>query len=360
MLDFVLKKELPKENPYSVLGMSGAGRKGPAHIGVLVRLEEAVLKGEIPDFDIVLGKSSGAMVLAASESIIAERNANPYSGKSIEGAARQIEKILNENQDMYRMLSLWDMLWHPGLRGYVKKAPLKAFFRKIVGDKTFIDLPRLRIVVHNLNLNNDIIFGDVGLETKVADALDASIAVAGVIKDETYKREPLRDIEGKVIAAYGDRLVDGGTLRKSTIREVMAYDPPFAVDVYVGLPKDYNVDKIFAQNPNGSRYEALKALLNLKSKLARKISRDMDVLAVAEANREWHKYVEDALQFTGSSPEELAAGKKQDALVIMPQTGNFTLMGNGAPPGLVKNGYEAADKSLMMYKAERAKVSQGF
>jgi len=36
---------------------------------------------------------------------------------------------------------------------------------------------------HNLNLNNDIIFGDVGLETKVADALDASIAVAGVIKD---------------------------------------------------------------------------------------------------------------------------------------------------------------------------------
>jgi len=167
MLDFVLKKELPKENPYSVLGMSGAGRKGPAHIGVLVRLEEAVLKGEIPDFDIVLGKSSGAMVLAASESIIAERNANPYSGKSIEGAARQIEKILNENQDMYRMLSLWDMLWHPGLRGYVKKAPLKAFFRKIVGDKTFIDLPRLRIVVHNLNLNNDIIFGYRKLNKKM-------------------------------------------------------------------------------------------------------------------------------------------------------------------------------------------------
>ena len=49
----------------SAVSLSGAGRKGSAHIGVMKRLDEEVQKkGVIESIDLIAGVSSGAMVAA--------------------------------------------------------------------------------------------------------------------------------------------------------------------------------------------------------------------------------------------------------------------------------------------------------
>ena len=344
----------PSKKPTVAVGLSGGGRKGPVHIGVLERLDEEIAKeGIISSIDELTTKSSGAMVGAGYEAQLLEYREHPDRFHEYEGPAKRLEHILQQNIDMYQLMNIWQFLWHTrDYRGFVDKRPLREFFKILTGDMAFEDIPdsapQLKIVVHNLTTGKDIIFGEVARKTRIADALDATVAVAGFLKDEGYRGPPIYDADGELLATgEGDKLVDGGTLRKSTIRELMKGDYDFAIDVFLGRPQyPQHIDLNF---PTRSVFEKLRVLKNLREDIGKKLLGDLEIMVAANSNREWHDYIEDVEMLTGFSVYDLMIGRGKGMMVVTPHSGIVTLGENGVPIEQVRIGYEAMDKAIAAY-----------
>ncbi|MEK6809144.1 MAG: hypothetical protein AABY40_00560, partial [Nanoarchaeota archaeon] len=239
--------------------------------------------------------------------------------------------------------------------GFVDKTPLKNFFRRLVDERTFRDAPKLRIVVHNLTTGQDIVFGEVGKDTKIVDALDATVAVAGLIQEEGWKYPPINDINGNVLIKEGDTLVDGGTIRKSPFRYIIARDYDMAFDVYLGRPT-YPISIGKREPPESLPHLLLQILthpLVLKSKVGKKILRDVEIFSSAAATRDWFDYSEDVLANTGMSVEEAIKGKVPGVMIIAPYMEHTSMAVNGVPVELVGFGYKAADESIKVYLAQK-------
>lgn len=337
----------------SAVSLSGAGRKGSAHIGVMKRLDEEVQKrGVVESIDLIVGVSSGAMVASGWSVLEREYLEHPERFQGYAGPAHRLEHILHEDPNFYKLIGTLNFFSYSG---FVDKTPLKNFFRRLVDERTFRDAPKLRIVVHNLTTGQDIVFGEVGKDTKIVDALDATVAVAGLIKEEGWKYPPINDVNGNVLIKEGDTLVDGGTIRKSPFRYIIARDYGMIVDVYLGRPT-YPISIGKREPPESLPHLLLQILthpLVLKSKVGKKILRDVEIFSSAAATRDWFDYSEDVLANTGMSIEEAIKGKVPGVMIIAPYMEHTSMAKNGVPVELVDFGYGAADKSIKSYLEQR-------
>lgn len=354
---------------FTAVGLGGGGRKGPIHIGALIRLDEEIARqqsigtGLIHSIDELDTKSSGAMVGAGYVVQAIEFLNHPGRFNKYSGPAQRLEEILRENPDMYRLLNVWQFLHARDYRGFVDKRPLREFFKKLIGDSdmTFEDIPKgvpeLYIVVHNLTTGKDIVFGEVAKKTRIIDALDATVAVAGFIKHEGYRGPAIYGADGEVLATGdGDKFIDGGTLRKNTIAEVMRHDPEMAIDIYLGRPTyPQQVDVKF---PDRGLLGKLRLLKNLEQDLGIRLGGDLEIMSAADANKTWFDYQIDILQETGFSVDELLAGKGDGILVATPQGDMLTLGGNGVPAEQVRIGYAAMDSAISAYEAHHFHKTQ--
>ncbi|MBI2650586.1 patatin-like phospholipase family protein [Candidatus Woesearchaeota archaeon] len=337
----------------SAISLSGAGRKGSAHIGVMKRLDEEVRKkGVIESIDLIVGVSSGAMVAAGWSALEIDYLEHPERFQSYSGPAYKLEHILREDPNFYKLIRAINFFSYSG---FVDKAPLKNFFRRLVDERTFRDAPKLRVVVHNLTMGKDVVFGEVGKGTKIVDALDATVAVAGLIEEEGWKYPPIHDAYGNILVKEGDTLIDGGTLRKSALRYITATDYDMLIDVYLGR-QEYPISIGKREPPESIPHLLLQLLthpLVLKSKVGKKIMRDVEIFSSAAATRDWFDYSEDVLANIGMPVEDVIRGKMPGVMVIAPYMEHTSMAESGVPVKLVDFGYKAADAAIRDYSLQR-------
>jgi len=151
------------------LALSSGGAKGLAHIGVIQVLEENGIEA-----DCVAGASMGAYI----------------GGLWAHGAnGTTLETIARENESRWGLWALVDPELPPR-RGFLRTGRVMKRLRRSLGDARFCDLVRpLRIVATNLETLERVVFssGDVG------DAIEASIAIPGIIVPVTINGETLID-----------------------------------------------------------------------------------------------------------------------------------------------------------------------
>ena len=151
------------------LALSSGGAKGLAHIGVIQVLEENGI-----EVDCVAGASMGAYI----------------GGLWAHGAdGTALEKIARENESRWGLWALVDPELPPR-RGFLRTGRVMKRLRRSLGDAWFSDLIRpLRIVATHLETLERVVFssGDVG------DAIEASIAIPGIIVPVTLNGETLID-----------------------------------------------------------------------------------------------------------------------------------------------------------------------
>jgi NTE family protein len=175
------------------LALSGGGARGLAHIGVLQVLERERIR-----IDCLAGTSMGGVIAAGHA-----RGLSPAD----------MQKVAIESSRLRRLLRLAD----PALpdAGLMRGQRLEAFFKEILGDITFADLPiPLALVTVDLNSSQEIVLRDGPL----ALALRATTAVPGFFFP---------------VQIEGMRLVDGGLLNNLPVDAVksMGADIIIAVDV---------------------------------------------------------------------------------------------------------------------------------
>ena len=151
------------------LALSSGGAKGLAHIGVIQVLEENGI-----EVDCVAGASMGAYI----------------GGLWAHGAdGAKLETIARENESRWGLWALVDPEIPPR-RGFLRTGRVMKRLRRSIGDAWFCDLVRpLRIVATHLETLERIVFssGDVG------DAIEASVAIPGIIVPVTINGETLID-----------------------------------------------------------------------------------------------------------------------------------------------------------------------
>jgi NTE family protein len=151
------------------LALSSGGAKGLAHIGVIQVLEENGV-----EVDCIAGASMGAYV----------------GGLWAHGAdGRMLEVIARENESRWGLWALLDPEIPPR-RGFLRTGRVMKRLRRSLGDAQFCDLIRpLRVIATNLDTLERVVFssGDVG------DAIEASIAIPGIIVPVTVNGETLID-----------------------------------------------------------------------------------------------------------------------------------------------------------------------
>ena len=151
------------------LALSSGGAKGLAHIGVIQVLEENGI-----EVDCVAGASMGAYI----------------GGLWANGAdGAKLETIARENESRWGLWALVDPVLPPR-RGFLRTGRVMKRLRRSLGDAWFCDLIRpLRVVATHLETLERVVFssGDVG------DAIEASIAIPGIIVPVTINGETLID-----------------------------------------------------------------------------------------------------------------------------------------------------------------------
>lgn len=354
-------QQLPKYKRI-LAGLSGAGREGPSHIGALMLLDDIGLipeSGETPDTDgiEIVAKSSGGMVAAGYKLLRKKGYKNP---------AHELEQILAKHTDMYKFFGFFD-IWRKK-EGLIDPIRLEKFLDELLGDARFEDVPGLYIVVHNNTKRKDIIFGKVAKEYLIKDAVRASIALSGMIKPVSYSGETIRDEFGEVLAEKGDLLVDGGSMRRSAVREFNLLWPEkrkddLRITAYVGRPDEENG---FYANGNGYHtgfltrltsllkyFDELRPIHGTKKRVGEKIKRDLDVKQDTTTTREWSDFREDVYHEFNTGISSLSKGHKHGVVAIMPCNGRVSVAEDGVPTESVKNGYEEAQKSILRYHREQ-------
>ena len=170
-----------------LLGLSGAGREGSSHIGVLKFMDEQgiipSIESKIPFEGVAI--SSGAMALAGYMAQRLILSCYPHEARHT-SPSYKLEEILKRNTDMYQLLSKWEVLTK-NKEGFVNPERLERFFKELVGDMIFRDVPGLYIVVHNLATGQDVIYGQVGHDTLIRDALRQTVTIPGMIEHVKHK-----------------------------------------------------------------------------------------------------------------------------------------------------------------------------
>jgi len=151
------------------LALSSGGAKGLAHIGVIQVLEENGI-----EVDCIAGASMGAYI----------------GGLWAHGAdGTMLEAIARENESRWGLWALVDPELPPR-RGFLRTGRVMKRLRRSLGDAQFCDLIRpLLVTATNLETLERVVFssGDVG------DAIEASIAIPGIIVPVTVNGETLID-----------------------------------------------------------------------------------------------------------------------------------------------------------------------
>ena len=151
------------------LALSSGGAKGLAHIGVIQVLEENGI-----EVDCVAGASMGAYI----------------GGLWAHGTdGIMLEAIARENESRWGLWALVDPELPPR-RGFLRTGRVMKRLRRTIGDAWFCDLVRpLRIVATRLETLERVVFstGDIG------DAIEASVAIPGIIVPVTIGGETLID-----------------------------------------------------------------------------------------------------------------------------------------------------------------------
>jgi NTE family protein len=151
------------------LALSSGGAKGLAHIGVIQVLEENGI-----EVDCVAGSSMGAYI-------------GGLWASGIDGVL--LEELARENEGRWGLLSMFDPVLPPR-RGFLRTRRVMERLRRSLGDASFCDLVRpLRITATNLDTLERVVFseGDVG------SAIEASVAIPGIIVPVTLNGETLID-----------------------------------------------------------------------------------------------------------------------------------------------------------------------
>ncbi|MEO6787488.1 MAG: patatin-like phospholipase family protein [Chthoniobacteraceae bacterium] len=151
------------------LALSSGGAKGLAHIGVIQVLEENGI-----EVDCVAGASMGAYI----------------GGLWAYGAdGAQLEELARENEGRLSFWSLFNPVLPPR-RGFLRTRGVMRRLRRTLGDACFCDLVRpLRVLATNLETLERVVFS----EGDVADAIEASVAIPGIIVPVTIGGETLID-----------------------------------------------------------------------------------------------------------------------------------------------------------------------
>jgi len=318
------------------LGLSGGARKLPALIGVLKALEYKFLIDENGPISYeIIGKSAGAIIgsmyMVVSQQFVYDRG----NFGDFRSPAHKLEHILREHQDVFRFYKPMEVALERG-SGFVNPKPFRELVKRTLEDRTFHDIPHLYIVVHNLSTDKDIIFGEERKVYPVWKAAMASAAMPGVIEyviDGNLEDDP-------------DVLVDGGTLRRSPLRELYGHDNlDLRICVYLG----YHMDQqpIYRENENYS--ERLEPLRKIIKRLQRRFRHDLAVREKAGANRGRFDFAEDIERLTGVSIGEVLEGHEDGLIVIAPHDEHVRLDRNGLPLELIDVGYRDADAALSAY-----------
>ncbi len=151
------------------LALSSGGAKGLAHIGVIQVLEENGI-----EVDCVAGASMGAYI----------------GGLWAHGAdGAELEAMARENEGRWSSWSLFDPVLPPR-RGFLRTRKVMRRLRRSIGDAWFCDLVRpLRVLATNLETLERVVFS----EGDVCDAIEASVAIPGIIVPVTIGGETLID-----------------------------------------------------------------------------------------------------------------------------------------------------------------------
>jgi NTE family protein len=151
------------------LALSSGGAKGLAHIGVIQVLEENGI-----EVDCVSGASMGAYI----------------GGLWAFGAdGTQLEEFARENEGRWSFWSLFNPVLPPR-RGFLLTRGVMRRLRRTLGDAWFCDMARpLRVLATNLETLERVVFS----EGNVSEAIEASIAIPGIIVPVTIGGETLID-----------------------------------------------------------------------------------------------------------------------------------------------------------------------
>lgn len=223
--------------PKVALVLGGGGARGLSHIGVLALLEKENIK-----IDMIVGTSIGAVVgaifcdcrnAAVTYSTLVKyfsstkfeinyfnkvKNLMVNDGKK-EGFLKKIKKTF-----------LWTTfaLKTTTSESFIPKEKVEGNIESIFGDKLIEELPlELVIVASDLNSGEEVVL----TKGKISDAVEASIAIAGIF--------PSIKIDGK-------NLIDGGYVNQIPVEIAFRFgaDVVIAVDVSTQIPSIEENEKI--------------------------------------------------------------------------------------------------------------------
>lgn len=235
--------------PKVALVLGGGGARGLSHIGVLALLEKENIK-----IDMVVGTSIGAFVGAIYCDC---RNAiSTYStlAKYFSSAKFEVDyfnkvKSLMVNDGKkegflkkIKKTFLWTTfaLKTTTRESYIPKEKVEGIIETIFGDKLIEELPlELVIVASDLNSGEEVLL----TKGKISDAVEASIAIAGIF--------PSIKIDGK-------NLIDGGYVNQIPVEIAFKFgaDVVIAVDVSTKIPSIEENEKI-----TGSKNQLRSAMI---------------------------------------------------------------------------------------------------
>lgn len=339
------------DNPTSIVwGFSGGSTQGPVLLGAAKALNE---HGIYPTQG--YGKSIGAVAIAAYFGLLEQYKNNPSRFEQYpSGPAQELEERILTRDPLLKFFSKWSIA---NKKGFVDTTPIDDLLAEILGEKTFRDFPShdgsgsaLKIVAHKAGSQEDITFGDVGLNNKIIDIVRHSISIAGVIEAKPYDGEDITNVLKK-----GDLLLDGGILRISPLRELYAKEHDLRVLVYLGFHSGHSgLDSIMNGEKKNVRWS--RPVKKVTEDLIEKLSMDYEIARSGASDREWHDLEEDTKTCTGMTVKEAMECMDPEFLMIAPKYKHVRFNSSYPTKELIEAGYRGAIDTLRLHQKIHGKL----
>ncbi|MCX7830056.1 MAG: patatin-like phospholipase family protein [Acidobacteria bacterium] len=224
-----MKKIFEFFKPKVALALGGGGARGLSHLGVIALLEKENIK-----VDMVVGTSIGALVGAvycdcgdaiSTYSILSKYFSSEHFELEYFQKVKKLMASTGEKASFWGRLKkifLWGSfaLKTSTKESFIPKEKVDGSVDVLFGDKCLEDLPiKLAVIASDLNSGQEVVL----TKGKIADAVKASIAIAGIF--------PSAKIEGKT-------LIDGGYVNQIPVEDAfkLGADVVIAVDVSSQIP----------------------------------------------------------------------------------------------------------------------------